>query len=281
MYEQRKYVSDETEYSRCKQIAKEIRKKIINTAFKSQCSHIGTALSCVDILAALYFRILNINPAKPSDKERDIFILSKGHGCLALYATLAQRGFFPENLLDKFYVDDGILWGHASLGTAPGIEATTGSLGHGLPISVGMSIASKHDNISRKIFALLSDGECDEGSTWEAAMYAAYMHLDNLVAIVDYNKIQSFGSVKEVLDLEPFADKWKSFGWSVKEINGHDMKQIIETLEKAPFEKDKPSLVIAHTTKGKGVSFMENQLAWHYKSLTAEQMKTAIEELNV
>jgi transketolase len=267
------------DYSSYRQIAKEIRKKILNAAAKSQCSHIGSALSCVEILTGLYFNAMRIDPSNPKDDNRDIFILSKGHGCLALYATLSQRGFFSDDRLDKFYIDGGELWGHSSLGTAPGIEATTGSLGHGLPISLGFAIASKHDKKDRKIFVVLSDGECDEGSTWEAAMYAGHKKLDNLVAIVDYNKIQSLGNVKEVLNLEPFSEKWKSFGWSVIEIDGHDMKRIIETLKKTPFEPDKPSVIIAHTIKGKGVSFMENQLAWHYKSLNEEQLKIAQKEL--
>src|SRR3989338_6945660 len=163
------------------------------------------------------------------------------------------------------------MWGHLSLNSVPGSDATTGSLGHGLPIGVGMAMAIKHDKMKGRVFVLLSDGECDEGSVWEAALSAHQFKLDNLVAIIDYNKIQSFGSIKEVLDLEPFAGKWESFGWSVREIDGHDMQQIVDALEGVPFEKGKPSAVIAHTIKGKGVSFMENRLEWHYKSPDSEQ----------
>ena len=231
-------------------------------------------------MVSLYFKILRIDPAKPDDPARDMLLLSKGHGCAALYATLAERGFADKKILEGFSVDGGSLWGHSTWKTMPGIEASTGSLGHGLPMGVGMALAAKADGASSRIFVILGDGECDEGSVWEAAMLAGHRHLDNLVAIVDYNKIQSLGSVKEVLDLEPFAAKWRAFGWAAREINGHSHEEIISALSSIPFEPAKPSVVIAHTVKGKGVSFMENQLAWHYKSPDAAQLKLAYGEID-
>lgn len=263
-----------------KRIAREIRKKIVKMIFNSQTSHIGSALSCVDILAVLYYNILAIDPENPQDPGRDRFILSKGHAASALYATLAQRGFFPEEVLKEYCIDGGRLPGHSTMGSVPGVEVSTGSLGHGLPMGIGMALAAKHNGGWYRIFVLLSDGECDEGSTWEGAMFASHHKLDNLVAIVDYNKLQAFGRIKEVVDLEPLRDKWVAFGWAVKEIDGHNFAQIEEALHKTPFEKNKPSMIIAHTIKGKGVSFMENQIAWHYKSPNQEQLEMALKELD-
>ena len=259
--------------------AVDIRKSIVEMNAKAKSSHVGGSLSAADILAALYFRVMSIDPKKPKWEGRDRFILSKGHCCSAIYAALAHRGFFPVDMLGQHCMEGGTMWGHLSLNSVPGSDATTGSLGHGLPIGVGMAMAIKHDKMKGRVFVLLSDGECDEGSVWEAALSAHQFKLDNLVAIIDYNKIQSFGSIKEVLDLEPFAGKWESFGWSVREIDGHDMQQIVDALEGVPFEKGKPSAVIAHTIKGKGVSFMENRLEWHYKSPDSEQYASAMKEL--
>jgi len=267
------------EVDKIKNCATEVRKSIIEIVTKAKASHIGGSLSSVDILAALYFKILSINPKNPADPNRDRFIMSKGHCCSALYATLAHKGFFSKNKLNKYCSDGGSMWGHATLNSVPGVDATTGSLGHGLSIGVGMSIALKRNNKKSRVFVLLSDGECDEGSIWEAALSAHQFKLDNLVAIIDYNKIQAFGRVEDVIELEPFADKWSSFGWSVKEIDGHNIKQIIETLEKVPFETDRPSVIIAHTIKGKGVSFMEDKLEWHYKSPNPDEYKIAMKEL--
>jgi len=261
-------------------VAREIRKSIVRMITKAKASHIGGSLSAADILAALYFRILSIDPKDPEDGGRDIFILSKGHCCSALYAALAERGFFQKGKLDEFCANGGSLWGHVSRGCAPGVEATTGSLGHGLPIGLGMAIAAKRSNQKRKIMVMLSDGECDEGSVWEAALCAAHFRLDNLTIIIDYNKIQSFGSVKEVMNLDPLAGKWKSFGWEAREIDGHDMGQVVGVLEKLPLAAGKPSVIVANTIKGKGISFMENKLEWHYKSPTPEQCEAAIRELD-
>lgn len=260
--------------------AKEIRKNILRMVTVSKSSHVGSALSIVEILVTLYFKILNIYPLFPEKEDRDRFILSKGHASAALYATLGERGFFSKELLDRYYVDGGILPGHLDRNVDLGIEVSSGSLGHGLSMGVGMAMAAKHDNKNYKIYVLMSDGECDEGSVWEAAMLASHLKLDNLIAIIDYNKIQSFGRVKEVIDLEPLYDKWVSFGWAVREINGHNYQELVSAFESLPIEKDKPSMIIAHTIKGKGVSFMEDKLEWHYKSPTQEQYEIAIKEID-
>jgi transketolase len=193
--------------------------------------------------------------------------------------VLAERGFFPVSWLDTFYQNGSRLAGHATHTHVPGVEISTGSLGHGLSIACGMALAAKRDNKSYRIFALLSDGECDEGSTWEPVLFAPHHRLDNLIAIIDYNKIQSLGTVKEVMDLEPLADKWRSFGWAVREIDGHNITEIDQILSGIPFELGRPSCVIAHTVKGKGVSFMENTLLWHYRSPQGEEFEAALAEL--
>ena len=260
--------------------AKNIRKHAIKMVTNGKASHIGSALSIIDILTTLYFEILAINPERPKDPNRDIFILSKGHSSVALYATLAERGYFPMSFLDEFYKDGGKLLGHSTLGTAPGIEASTGSLGHGLSLGIGMALASRYDKKKSRVFVLLSDGECDEGSTWEAIMSAGHYKLNNVIAIIDYNKIQSFGNVKEVMDLEPFSDKWRSFGWRAEEVDGHKIQQLVNTFSKIPFEGNKPTAIICHTIKGKGISFMENKLEWHYHSPNEKQCIDALKELD-
>jgi len=261
------------------QIAKEIRKKVLKMVFDSRTSHLGSSLSAVDILTVLYFKILKIDPKNPLDENRDRFILSKGHAAAALYAALAERGFFPKEILDGYCRDGGKLPGHSTRGCVPGVEVSTGSLGHGLPMGAGMAIAAKNDGKNYRIFILMSDGECEEGSVWEAALFASHHQLDNLIGIIDYNKLQAFGRTNEILNLEPLKKKWESFGWSVKEIDGHDFSQIEENLSQIPFEKGKPSLLICHTIKGKGVSFIEDKLEWHYKNLTKEEYDMALKEL--
>lgn len=261
-------------------IAKEVRKKILEMCARAKSSHIGSAFSTVDILISLYFQILKIDPKNPFLDSRDRFILSKGHACSALYAVLAKRGFFPEEVLDTYSMNGGKLFGHVTKEIVPGVETSTGSLGHGLPMGIGIALAGKHDKKDFRVFVLLSDGECDEGSVWEAAMFAGHHKLSNLIAIVDYNKLQAFGRTNEVINLEPFALRWKSFGWSVVEVDGHDFEQLIKNLEKVPFEKDRPSLIIAHTVKGKGVSFMEDKLEWHYKSPNDDELAKAMKELS-
>jgi len=256
-----------------------IRANALRMVHHANASHIGAALSIADLLAVVYHSVLRVDPGEPQWPERDRFILSKGHAAAALYAALAESGFFPRQWLDTYCQDDSRLAGHVTHRGVPGVEFSTGSLGHGLAVGCGMALAGKADRRSYRVFVLLSDGECDEGSTWEAALFAPHHRLDNLVAIVDYNKIQSFGTVKEVLDLEPFTDKWRAFGWAVREIDGHEHGQIHETLSAVPLEANRPSVVIAHTVKGKGISFMENQLAWHYKSPDAKQLAQALAEL--
>jgi transketolase len=246
---------------------------------KANASHVGSCLSMADILAVLYGGVLRVDPARPDWGDRDRFILSKGHGGAAVYATLAERGFFPVKWLDTYCENDSPLAGHITHHGVPGVEVSTGSLGHGLGIACGMALAGKRRGRPYRVFALLSDGECDEGSTWEAALFAPHHHLDNLIAIIDYNKIQSFGTVRDVLDLEPFADKWAAFGWCVRVLDGHNHAQLSAVLSTVPLDFGKPTLVLADTVKGKGVAFMEDQLAWHYKSPDAHQLASALAEL--
>lgn len=260
-------------------LAKKVRLHALHMIHRAKSSHLGSAYSMADLLAVLYGRILRIDPEKPDAADRDRFILSKGHACAALYAVLAERGFFAKEWLQGFYQDGARLAGHATHVGVPGVEVSTGSLGHGLPIACGMALAGKRDRQSHRVFTLISDGECDEGSTWEAVLFAPHHQLDNLIAIVDYNQIQSLGTVKEVLDLEPFAAKWKAFGWAVREIDGHDCAQIERVLSDLPVEPGKPTCVVAHTVKGKGVSFMENKLLWHYRAPDGDEMARALAEL--
>ncbi len=258
--------------------ARHIRLKTLQMICRAKSSHIGSAFSMADLLAVLYGGILRIDPSHPQWPERDRFILSKGHASAALYVALAERGFFPKAWLDEFYQNGSPLAGHATH-SVPGVEVSTGSLGHGLGLACGMALAGKRDGKAYRVFAMLSDGECDEGSTWEAALFAPHHRLDNLIAIVDYNKIQSLGTVKEVLDLEPFRAKWEAFGWRTREIDGHDLEQIEHTLSQVPLEENRPTCVIAHTVKGKGVSFMENKLLWHYRTPDPKEMGQALAEL--
>jgi len=262
------------------QIAKEIRKKVLRMSFRSKTAHIGSSLSEVDILTVLYFKILSIDPQNPEKDNRDRFVLSKGHGAAGLYAALAQRGFFGQGLLNTYCQDGSDLPGHSTKKCVPGVEVSTGSLGHGLPMACGMALVGKRDSKDYRVFVLMSDGEMEEGTTWEAALFASHHKLDNLVVLVDYNKLQALGRTNEVLNLEPLKDKWESFDWKVKEINGHNFQEIENALSELPFEQTKPSLVIAHTVKGKGVSFMEDKLEWHYKNLDEALLEKALRELD-
>ena len=261
-------------------LANKIRRHVLRMTHRARSSHIGGCFSAADLLAVLYGRILHVNPSNPTWPDRDRLIISKGHAAAAVYAALAECGFFPMEWLDTFYLNNSQLSGHVTYGV-PGVEASTGSLGHGLSIGCGIALAGKTDGKSYKTYALLSDGECDEGSNWEAALFASHHHLDNITVIVDYNKYQCFGKVNEVLDLEPFSEKWRSFGWAAREIDGHDFSQIEESLSRVPFEPGKPSCIIAHTIKGKGVSFMENQLISHYMVVDDEKLHQALAELGV
>ena len=264
-----------------KNLATRIRAQVLKMTHRAKSSHVGSSLSIADLLAVLYGNILNINPKEPNWAERDRLILSKGHACAGLYAVLAEVGYFPLENLESYYQNGSYLAGHITHTAVPGVEVSTGSLGHGLSIACGMALAGKQDGKDYRVFTILSDGECDEGSIWEAVLFAPHHRLDNLIAIVDYNKIQSIGRVEEVLDLEPFSDKWKAFGWAVSEIDGHNFEEIQKTLGRVPFKSGRPSCIIAHTIKGKGVSFMEDKLAWHYQQPDAEQLKLALMELGL
>lgn len=259
--------------------AARLREHALVMTSRAKSSHIGSNLSMAELLAVLYGEILRVDPKRPDWEDRDRFILSKGHACASLYAALALRGFFPTTWLDDYYQNGSRLAGHATHSGVPGVEVSTGSLGHGLPIAVGMALAAKRDGKSHRVFALLSDGECDEGTVWEAALFAPQHGLDNLTVIVDYNKIQSLGTVKEVMDLDPFADKWRAFRWAVKEVDGHDVRAVRSALSLLPFENGRPSCLIAHTVKGKGVGFMEDRLLWHYRTPQGEEFRAAAEEL--
>ncbi len=262
-----------------KQLARLARSSALSMVHRAKASHIASALSIADILAVLYSRVANIDPSDPHNPQRDRFILSKGHACVALYATLAECGFFSKDDLQTYGRDHSVLMNHVSH-KVPGVEFSTGSLGHGLPFGTGKALAAKIRKSSWRTFVLMSDGELGEGSNWEALMFAAHHRLDNLVAIIDYNKLQSLTTVAETLGVEPLLDKFRSFGWSVREVDGHDHDALYEVLSTAPWEAGKPSIVIAHTVKGKGVSFMENLVEWHYRSPSTEQLAAALAELN-
>lgn len=246
--------------------AKSLRRTIVRMLEHSRRGHFSPALSLVEILRVLYDDVLKYDPANPKWAERDRCILSKGHGCLALYAILAEKRFFPEEQLWKFCSKDGILGGHPEQCKVPGVEASTGSLGHGLSIGIGFALNARYEKMDYRTFVILGDGECNEGSIWEGAMCASKHKLDNLTVLIDYNKQQAYASTFEVLNLEPFADKWKSFGFAVAEVDGHNVKELRNVLADLPFEKDKPNAVICHTVKGKGIEFIERDLKWHHKS---------------
>jgi transketolase len=260
-------------------LANRIRHHVVMMTSRGGSSHVGSALSLADILAVLYGGVLDVDPRDPKKPDRDRFILSKGHAGAAVYAALAESGFFPVEKLQTHYQDGSDLSGHVSHKGIPGVELSTGSLGHGLSVGAGMAYSAKLRNDRHRVFVLVSDGECDEGSNWEAILFAAHHQLHNLVAIVDYNKIQSLGSVETTLGLEPFADKWRSFGWSVIEVDGHDHAAMQNTLQRLPFDPKKPSCLLAHTVKGKGVSFMENTVLWHYRTARGEELAAALREL--
>jgi transketolase len=260
------------------ELARQIRIETLKMVSRANASHVGGALSMADLLAVLYQRILRLRPADPQWPERDRFILSKGHCCAAVYAVLAWRGFFPRADLENYARDGSPFMAHISH-KVPGVEFSTGSLGHGLPFGCGKALAAKRQGRAWRVFVLMSDGELDEGSNWEAILFAPQLQLDNLVAIIDYNKIQSLGSVPEVLELAPLADKFRAFRWAVREINGHDHHAIAGALDTVPWQAGQPSCLIAHTTKGKGVAYMENQLLWHYRAPDPALLQQALQYL--
>jgi transketolase len=253
------------------QRGREQRRDILRILETARRGHIGSTFSLLEIIRVLYDRILRVDPANPQWPDRDRFILSKGHGCLALYLILAEKGFFPRAELARFCAFEGILGGHPEFGIVPGVEASTGALGHGLPIGVGMALAARLDRRAYRVFVVLGDGECDEGSVWEAALSAGKHKLSALTAIVDYNKMQSYGPTRDIQDLEPFADKWRSFGFAVREVDGHDVSALTAVLQALPFAADRPSALICHTVKGKGMPSIEANPEWHHKTKMSDK----------
>jgi transketolase len=260
--------------------AKELRREILRTICKGGGGHIPASLSIVEILAVLYHDILNVDPGNPKEPNRDRFILSKGHAGVALYAILADRGFFDKKHLETFGKRGTILGGHPDMHKVPGVEASTGALGHGFPFGVGVALAGKIDRKNCRVFVLVGDGECQEGSVWEAALFAPQHKLDKLTVIVDYNKLQALDKLDKIVSLDPLAEKWKSFGWEVKEVDGHNISRLQNIFKSLPFVPGKPNLIIAHTIKGKGVSFMENVPIWHYRLPNEEETKIICKELD-
>ncbi|MGH8643021.1 MAG: transketolase [Terriglobales bacterium] len=263
-------------------LARVVRARIVETSHRTSTPHLGSCLSCVDILVAVYFHELCIDPRKPRDPNRDRFILSKGHGFLALSQVLALKGFFPEKMLENYGEDGSVFAEHPPAPDyLPGIEAATGSLGHGLPMGLGMALSARIQKQHYRVFALLSDGECNEGSIWESAMLAAAQKVGRLAVVVDFNKWQATGRSEEVMALAPLVDKWHAFGWSAREVDGHNMAGLVDMLSRVPDGSGKPVAIIAHTVKGKGVSFMEDDNNWHYRIPTADEVAAAKRELGV
>ena len=256
----------------------DIRHDVLNMIYRAKAGHPGGSLSAAEIVTALYFHVMNIDPNRPDDPDRDRFVLSKGHACPVLYSALAERGFFDKKELDTLRQYHSILQGHPDMNKVPGLDMTTGSLGNGLSVAVGMALSGRMKGQDYMTYVLLGDGECQEGMVWEAAMAASHHRLKNLIAIVDCNGVQINGWVNDILRVEPFADKWRAFGWAVIEIDGHDMRQVLTALHDARTMRC-PTVILARTVKGKGVSFMENDAGWHGKAPNAEQYETARAEL--
>ena len=256
-----------------------IRVNIINMLEKSQSGHPGGSLSLAEILSVLYFKEMKVDPSNPQWEDRDRFVLSKGHAAPVLYAALAEKGFFPKEELDSLRKVDSMLQGHPDMKGTPGVDMTTGSLGQGLSAANGMALAGKLDKKDYRVYSVIGDGECQEGLIWEAAMLAAHYKLDNLTVFLDYNGLQIDGSNKDIMNIDPIDEKFESFGWKVLKIDGHSIEEIIEAIDKAKEAKGQPTIIIAKTFKGKGVSFMENQVGWHGKAPSAEEACKALEEL--
>lgn len=263
------------------ELAWKIRRHGIEMTHISQGAHIGSVLSVADIIAVLYNDTANVDPKAPKMPDRDRIILSKGHAAAGIYAALAEKGFFDIEELKTHYADGSRLSGHMSHKEVPGVEFSTGSLGHGLSVAAGMAYGAKKDHKQHKIFVILGDGECDEGSVWEAALVANHFKLNHLIAIIDHNKMQSLDYCENTIALSPFSDKWSAFGWNVMDIDGHDHNSLRDALNKAKLSIEKPTVIIANTVKGKGISFMENNILWHYRfPHEGEEYDSAIAELN-
>jgi transketolase len=272
-------VRDTVDLNSIADLARRVRKQALVMTSRANASHIGSSLSSVDIMAMLYGKVMRYDPARPDWPERDRFILSKGHACSALYAMLAECDFFGREWLDTYCQDGARLAGHVTHTGVPGVEVSTGSLGHGLSLGAGMALALKRDGKPQRVYVVISDGECDEGSVWEAALFAPHHKLDNLTVIVDYNKIQSLGRVKDVIDLDPLAEKWRAFGWGAVELNGHDLEALDRAFTASPLSPGCPSCIVAHTVKGKGVSYMEDKLKWHYSAPKGDELAQALTEV--
>lgn len=265
-----------------KDLAAKLRYRTIRTSSRSGTPHLGSCLSSVDILVALYFEILKVDPTNPEDPDRDRFILSKGHGAPGLFQVLAERGYFPVSDLEAYGADGGLFAEHPPApGHIPGIEAATGSLGHGLPMGLGMAYAARITGRDYGVYVLLGDGECNEGSVWEAAMLAGAQRLGNVRVVVDFNKWQATGRTEEILALGPLADKWRAFGWDTDDIDGHDIGALVDALARPRDADGSPLALVAHTVKGKGVSFMEDDNNWHYRIPKPEEVDLAAAELGV
>lgn len=259
-------------------VARRLRATIIRMSHQGRAPHLGSALSCIDILVAAYFTALRIDPSQPSADDRDRFILSKGHAASALYATLAERGFYDPALLETYNQAGSRLPEQPSPGALPGVEAATGSLGHGLSLGLGMALAGRVQQQDFRVFVVVSDGECNEGSVWEAAMFAAAQRLDNVLVVVDYNRWQATDRSDEVMAISPLVDKWEAFGWSALEVDGHDLTALANAM-KIPSEVGKPTAIVARTVKGRGVSFMEDDNNWHYRIPNEQELADALKEL--
>ena len=259
------------------QMARKVRIDILTMAYRAQSAHTGGALSCVELLVALYFDVMKIYPKNHLHPDRDRFVFSKAHDAKALYVVLAHRGFFDKKILESYEIDNGVLSEHSTRHCVPGVEASAGSLGHGLSMAAGMAYAGKIDKKKYRIFAMLSDGDCDEGSTWEAALFAGHHRLDNLTVIIDCNSLQGYGYTKDILNLEPFPDKWKAFGWSVQSVDGHSLNELIKVISSVPFAEGRPSVVIASTTKGYGGPQRHvNQISSQYNPPTEEEYEELV-----
>ena len=263
--------------SELENISKNVRLGILEAVYSAQSGHPGGALSCADILTDLYFNEMNIDPKNPKMENRDRFVLSKGHASPAIYSVLANRGYFPVEDLKTFRKIDSYLQGHPDMKKVPGVDMTTGSLGQGLSVANGMALAAKLDQKDFYVYVVMGDGEIEEGQVWEAAMSAAHYKLNNVIAFVDFNGLQIDGAVKDVMNVTPIKEKFEFFGWNTLEINGHNFEEISNAVKKAKESVDKPTVIIAHTTKGKGISFMENQAGWHGKAPNDDEYKTALE----